>query len=242
MKILEKIELRLSSWIEGVFRRRIPHHIEPVDIGRALLQALDRNRQVSLACVYAPNSFVVYLSADDLAHLKSLTRTLEGELKGVLQEKAEKDQLCFIGPLTVVFQADSELTRGKLRVEAAFEEGEIGGAEPEDVVTADTQVYRRSPSSIGFLVVNQGRAFGGGVPLRDGLTIGRNMGCDLVLDEPNVSRIHARVVCRGGQWFIEDNNSTNGLLVNGERVDSALLRFGDEIKIGTARLVYRESL
>lgn len=242
MKFLEKFELRFSSWIEGFFRRRISHHVEPVDIGKALFAAVDRDKRVSLACIYAPNNFVVYLSEADFDHLKSLTRTLEGELRGVLQEKAEKDQLRFIGPVTVAFEADSALTRGKLFVEASFEEGDLHQDDPPSEVPADTQVYRRVPVSPGFLVVDEGRTLSSVVPLRDGLTIGRNMGCDLVIDEANVSRVHARVVCRSGEWCIEDNNSTNGLYVNGQRVDAVKLQFGDEIKIGTARLIYKETL
>ena len=80
------------------------------------------------------------------------------------------------------------------------------------------------------------------VPLKDGLTIGRSTQCDLVLDEPNVSRVHARIVRRSSQWLIVDNNSTNGLFVNGARVDSAPLKGGDRIQVGSAVIVYREPM
>lgn len=40
MNLLERIEHRLSTWIEGAFRRSIPRQIEPVEVGRALLAAV----------------------------------------------------------------------------------------------------------------------------------------------------------------------------------------------------------
>lgn len=68
----------------------------------------------------------------------------------------------------------------------------------------------------------------------DGLTIGRGRECGIVLDCPEVSRLHARVVERDARYTISDE-STNGIFVNGERVDgSHRLTEGDVIRIGDA--------
>src|SRR5690554_1478044 len=194
VKILEKIEQRLGSWIEGVFRRRIPHQIEPVEVGRALLSAVERHKRVSVSRVYAPNKFSVRMSDSDLSNIRSLTRTLELELKGVLHEKAEKDKLCFIGPLSLTFEADPNLGRGQLEVEADYEEGavtELIDELPDQDIVTDTQVYKRGILTAGYLVLEAGRASRPNVRLHDGLTIGRGASCDLVIDESNVSRVHA---------------------------------------------------
>ena len=50
-----------------------------------------------------------------------------------------------------------------------------------------------------------------------GATLGRSRTCDVVLDDPNVSRQHAEVRPRGGGWFVADLGSTNGVAVNGAR-------------------------
>lgn len=243
MKLLERIEQRLGSCIEGIFRKRVARRIEPVEVGRALLSAVDRHKRVSMACVYAPNKFTITLSDGDLAELSCIARTLETELKGVLHEKAEKDQLRFVGDISLTFQADPELSRGQLRVRAEFCEDLLDEEQPAaQEPRVDTQVYRRGLVQEGCLVVEAGKAPNPVVPLRDGLIIGRSAQCELWLDEPNVSRIHARVVKRDGAWYIEDNNSTNGLFVNGQRVTSAPLRPGDKIQVGTAVLVYKESM
>lgn len=64
------------------------------------------------------------------------------------------------------------------------------------------------------------------------LTIGRSPDCDIVLDDRQVSRIHARVLWRDGQYEIEDLGSKNGTHLNGRDVIGRhALRDGDEIQI-----------
>lgn len=76
------------------------------------------------------------------------------------------------------------------------------------------------------------------VELRDGATIGRVPGCDLVLDDATVSKHHAQVRCDAGP-LIEDMNSTNGTYVNGRPVDGpTALRRGDRIGLGAAKIVF----
>lgn len=69
----------------------------------------------------------------------------------------------------------------------------------------------------------------GGKPL---LTIGRHHDCDLVLPHKEVSRRHAVVKMRGASIVYEDEGSSNGSFVNGQRVSHTLLRVGDVITLG----------
>src|SRR5688572_26616428 len=55
-----------------------------------------------------------------------------------------------------------------------------------------------------------------------------------------VSRRHAVIEFRGSQYFLRDCSSSNGSLVNGDRVSERNLRDGDLVAIGTARLLFRE--
>lgn len=69
-------------------------------------------------------------------------------------------------------------------------------------------------------------------PARPGLTIGRE-GCDVVLDDPEVSRRHAVLRQGDAGLAIEDLDSSNGTFVNGERVSGiAALNDGDSVKVG----------
>lgn len=79
------------------------------------------------------------------------------------------------------------------------------------------------------------------VPLpRTVLSIGRDPSNDLVLPDAMVSRRHAVIECRGSQYFLRDCNSSNGSLVNGDRISERGLRDGDLVAIGTVRLMFRE--
>ncbi len=78
------------------------------------------------------------------------------------------------------------------------------------------------------------------IPLPDGepiplvgdrTVIGRRDSCDIRLPYPNVSSVHCELTFRGGHWHITDLNSTNGVKVNGARVQERQLMPGDEITI-----------
>jgi hypothetical protein len=64
------------------------------------------------------------------------------------------------------------------------------------------------------------------------LVIGRDPGCDVVLADDSVSREHARHVFRDGAWILQDLDSTNGTLLNRERVGRCQLQPGDRVQLG----------
>lgn len=93
------------------------------------------------------------------------------------------------------------------------------------------------------LIVNPTSASRREIPLpRSVLSIGRDPSNDLVLPDAMVSRRHAVVEFRGSQFFLRDCNSSNGSLVNGDRVSERSLRDGDLLAIGTARLLFRDDI
>ena len=74
------------------------------------------------------------------------------------------------------------------------------------------------------------------------ISIGRDPSNDVVLPDAMVSRRHAVIEFRGSQYFVRDCNSSNGSLVNGDRISERNLRDGDLLAIGTARMLFREEL
>ncbi len=72
------------------------------------------------------------------------------------------------------------------------------------------------------------------------ILIGRDPNADVRIDDPRVSRLHARIEMRDDGVYVEDLGSRNGTLVDGEPVKgSRQLAAGDEISIGTASVIFR---
>jgi pSer/pThr/pTyr-binding forkhead associated (FHA) protein len=67
------------------------------------------------------------------------------------------------------------------------------------------------------------------------MTVGRDETADIQVDEPLVSRLHARIERRGAEHFVIDLGSTNRTRVNGETVHERVLVNGDEVRFARAR-------
>lgn len=84
-----------------------------------------------------------------------------------------------------------------------------------------------------------GGAFGRSYPLQGPVTIGRSPECDIHINDPGLSRIHARLVPGEDGVQLEDLGSTNGSFLNDRRVMKERARIGDEI--GFDKLRFRLS-
>lgn len=69
--------------------------------------------------------------------------------------------------------------------------------------------------------------------------IGRGQKCDIVLTDPHVSTLHARIHRENDHFFIEDNNSANGTLINAHVITGKVeLKEGDRITLGGQHLLF----
>lgn len=71
------------------------------------------------------------------------------------------------------------------------------------------------------------------------LSIGRDPGNDVVIADALVSRRHAEIIFSGQGYVLRDCNSSNGSLVNGDRVSERSLHDGDVVWLGASRLLFR---
>jgi adenylate cyclase len=81
---------------------------------------------------------------------------------------------------------------------------------------------------------------GGGDPIpliREVMVVGRRESCDIPLRFPNISGTHCQLYFRNGYWYVRDLNSTNGVKVNGTRVQDKVLHPQDEVTIGKRKYV-----
>lgn len=84
------------------------------------------------------------------------------------------------------------------------------------------------------LVVKSGPVPGKTYPVeKDEVYIGRDVTNDVVINDAEVSRRHARLTLRSGSYVLEDLGSTNGTFVNGQRLTRpTIVRPGDAILLG----------
>ncbi|GAA4879569.1 MULTISPECIES: FHA domain-containing protein [Saccharopolyspora] len=125
--------------------------------------------------------------------------------------------------------------RGAARTE------ELSGPRQETRSAAAVPAPRApAETTTAALVISRGDAAGTEFALtRDRTVVGRNRECDVVVDDPTVSRAHAAVVREDGNFVLVDGGSLNGTYLNRRPVDSAVLVDGDEIWIGKIRFTYR---
>ena len=91
-----------------------------------------------------------------------------------------------------------------------------------------------APSVLGRLTILNGERAGEKLGLGgSGIRIGRESAiCEIVLQNPKVSRLHAEVVSMDGRVMLIDRNSSNGTFVNDQKIDKKFLEDGDIIHFG----------
>lgn len=105
---------------------------------------------------------------------------------------------------------------------------------------AKTEMVRRKPEAMGWLMVEQGPHTGREFRLREITAIGRSGDNDIILDDPAVSRQHAKVRLEGKAFTIFDLGAANPIQVNGREIGKHQLMDGDRIEIGKSVLVFKQ--
>ncbi len=149
----------------------------------------------------------------------------------MLREHAAEQSYVFTGPVSITLEVSDELTTGRFRVRSkAIASSSMAGGDP-----SDTQVRRATAT----LELNGER-----LPLAPpGIVIGRGNDADLRIDDPGVSRKHIEIrveepaeLAAEPRITVHDLGSTNGMSVNGKRVEQATLADGATIRIGNTTM------
>jgi pSer/pThr/pTyr-binding forkhead associated (FHA) protein len=113
-------------------------------------------------------------------------------------------------------------------------------AVPLDNATEEVEIeFDELPAGVGILVVTRGPNSGSRYALDEPVvTAGRHPDSMIFLDDITVSRRHAEVRRVEGGYEVADAGSLNGTYLNRERVEKAMLTDGDEVQIGTFKLLF----
>ena len=208
--------------IAGVFRLRV----QPAEIGRQLERAMLGARANSVGVTLAPNLFDVHLHPDDAQAFRGWEEALSREMETWLAELAFARGLATVGPIRVKLEEDSAVRRRSVRAIARYSAAVPSPAAASRSSLAEGSALRLVPFEPGLV----------GITLHIGpVTVGRASDNHLVVDDPEVSRHHARLEADGGGWRVVDLGSTNGTWVNGARVREATIDVGDDVSFGGAR-------
>ena len=230
MGILQRFEKKMEGAVNGVFARAFKGDVQPVEIAARLQRELDAEAKLmSRDKRLVPNEFAVGLSQHDHDKLAPYSKTLTKELASQLKAHADSMGYVFSGPIMIHLELDESLPIGRFTVDSQAVAAVEGDAEQ-----ASTTAVNRAQM---VLEVNGVRH-----PLQPpGLVIGRGSEADLRINDPGISRRHAeiRVSGRGAALDVEivDLGSTNGIIVNGQRVRQASLGLGSRIEIGSTRML-----
>ncbi len=108
-------------------------------------------------------------------------------------------------------------------------------------VSGVTRILKRPPKELGMLVVRSGPRTGQSFPLQEITSIGRDSERnEISLDDSAMSRENTRIKLESGKFVIYDLASTNGTLVNGEKILKQVLANGDDVQIGDTHFAFVE--
>ena len=248
MSVLRTLESKIAGLVEGTFSRAFRSEVRPVEIARKLAREMEEHKSLSVSRVYVPNEYFVYLSGEDRERFGEFEEALRGELAAYLLEHARRERLVLLSRPSIEFRTDDRLRLGEFGIQARLVDAADEAAEPGQGEAGHTMVYstaerlrepleeRAQARQSRAVIVVEGRRV---VVGPSGAVIGRSRDCDIVVEDPNVSRRHAEVRPSGGSWVVGDLGSTNGVRVNGVAIRRPqALASGDRVELGTISLTF----
>ena len=228
MGVFDRAEKRIGAAVDKVFARAFKGDVQPVEIAAGIQRELDSEAKLlSRDKRLVPNVFTVSLSPHDYNRLFPYTKTLNAEIIPGLREHAAERSYVFSGPIQILYMLEQSLPTGQFRIAS------------QAIASAPDQPPAPRPGASQQLVLEVGGVRHPLVP--PGLVIGRGSSADLRVNDPGVSRRHAMISVSGPlenrTIRIEDLGSTNGIVVDGSRVQTAQLRDGSRIEIGNTRML-----
>jgi hypothetical protein len=228
--------------MEGSVGRIFRSPIQPAEIGRRLERAMESNQVSTVDGIVVPNDYVVFLHPDDMVLFSDFATSLCHQMEDWIIDLADERNYGFVDQIRIQLIGDESVPVRSIVVDARI--AELADYDPvEQEGVQRTEVYRvvEHTGNIPPKLIRAVRTDGHEQTfmLRKQITtIGRSTSNDIVIEIPEVSRQHARIEYRDGQFYITDLGSTNGTMINGRRINTSIIQDDDEIILGTARLEF----
>ncbi|WP_445009822.1 FhaA domain-containing protein [Virgisporangium ochraceum] len=252
VSVLQRFEKRLEGLVEGAFAKVFKGVVHPVEILNAMQREAEAHKAILAGGrTLVPNRYVIDLSPYDHSRLAPYAAALAQELAQSQAEFIGEQGWTVYGDVIVEIERGEGLDTGMFRVTAeVYTGGDVGPVAPGQGGYGGDGGYGGqgqgfpggAPAGPGGparnvrLMSSDGRAY----PLSIGSTvIGRGDQANLRLPDVGISRRHARLDFDGSQVVLTDLGSTNGTMVNGQRVSAVALNGGDVVQLGTTTLTFR---
>src|SRR5882762_2549934 len=135
--MLERLEAIASRVIEGWSARLFRARLQPVQIAKRVIRAMEAHQTISLAKTFVPNSYVVSLSATDYAQFEQYKRSLERDLAEAILSASRERNFTLLDFPSVEIERDEDVAPGDIRVSCALVDAS------GDEVDADRSEERR---------------------------------------------------------------------------------------------------
>jgi hypothetical protein len=231
--VIQRFEQRLEGAVTGAFARAFRSAVQPVEIAAALQREVDNSAHIlSRERMLVPNDFTVELSPSDHARLTQFSDTLSKELSRLVDEHVKEQRYTLAGPLSIGFAESADLSTGRFRVRSRTNASvtPVSGQRMTETAIRSSDVILEVSGMRHPLVP-------------PGVVIGRGNDAELRIDDPGISRRHAQISLEesegGTVVTVSDLGSTNGVILDGQPVNSSQVRDGSEIRLGNTIIVIR---
>jgi hypothetical protein len=212
---LDKFEKGLEKKVTGLFSKTFKSSLEPLEMASAIKQEMDAKASIlSRERILVPNSYLVQLSPQDHGRLSDLGEALIEELTKLCSEHAKNQKFQFGEVLEISLAQDASLVLGQLSV--------VSSSKSLDVAWVPVlEVAGVSHSLIASKT-----------------TVGRDSTADIQIGDNGLSRKHFEILWDGSRAVLRDLGSTNGVKVNGTKIDQVVLQNGTAFSAGRTSFLF----
>ena len=215
MGFLDKFEKTLEKKVTGLFSKTFKSGLEPVEIASAIKQEMDAKASIlSRERILVPNSYLVELSPTDFERLSDLGEPLIEELSKLCSEHASNQRFQFGDLLDISLSQDASLALGQMSL--------VSSSKKLDVVWVPVLEVAGVTHSLTSAKT----------------TVGRDSTADIQIGDNGLSRNHFEILWDGSSAVLRDLGSTNGVKVDGRKIDQVVLPNGTAFSAGRTEFLF----
>jgi len=211
----DNFEKTLEKKVTGLFSKTFKSGLEPLEIASAIKKEMDAKASIlSRERILVPNSYQVQLSPQDFERLSNLGEPLIEELSKLCSEHAAKQRFQFGELLDISLSQGPSLALGQLSVVSSSKKLEVEWVPVLEVAGV-------SHTLVGAKT-----------------TVGRDSTADIQIGDNGLSRKHFEILWDGSSAVLRDLGSTNGVKVQGSKIDQVVLLNGTAFSAGRTQFLF----